>query len=112
MYTIGHWTRQTSRSRTADARSKKATADARSEKATADARSKKATVYQIADRLHSGRAVRVSSDEIASTVSAWLAELGAESSMVDELARAVRAGNWSAAHALEDLLSVDVTVAA
>jgi hypothetical protein len=85
MYTIGHWTRRTSRN---------------------------SAMYQIADRLHSGRAVRVSSDEIASTVSAWLAELGADSPMVDDLASAVRAGNWPAAHALEDLLSVDVTVAA
>lgn len=74
--------------------------------------SKKSSVYQIADRLHSGRAARVSSDEIAATVSRWLAELGADSPLVDDLARAVSAGNWSAAHALEDLLSVDVTVAA
>jgi hypothetical protein len=73
---------------------------------------KTATVYQIADRLRRGRAVRVTSDEIAATVSAWLAELEVETPMVDELARAVRAGNWTAARALEDLLSVDVTVAA
>jgi len=72
----------------------------------------KSTVYQVADRLHQGRAVRVTSDEIAATVSAWLAELEAESPMVDELAVAVRTGNWTAARALEDLLSVDVTVAA
>ena len=71
-----------------------------------------ATVYQVADRLHRGRAARVSSDEIAATVSAWLAELEVETPMVDELAQAVRTGNWTAAHALEDLLSVDVTVAA
>jgi len=56
--------------------------------------------------------VRVSSDEIAATVSAWLAELDIDSPMVDELARAVRGGDWPAAHALEDLLSVDVAVAA
>ena len=73
---------------------------------------KTATVYQVADRLHQGRAVRVRSDEIAATVSAWLAELEVQTHMVDELARAVRDGNWTAAHALEDLLSVDVTVAA
>jgi hypothetical protein len=72
----------------------------------------KSTVYQVADRLHQERALRVTSDEIAATVSAWLAELEVESPMVDELADAVRTGNWTAAHALEDLLSVDVTVAA
>jgi hypothetical protein len=85
MTTIGHWTRRTSR---------------------------KSSVYQIADRLHTGRTARVSSDEIAGTVSEWLAQLGADSPLADDLARAVRAGDWAAAHELEDLLSVDVTVAA
>lgn len=85
MRTIGRWTGQPSRA---------------------------ATVYQIADRLHTGRRVRVSSENIAATVSGWLAELGAQSLLVDDLASAVRSANWPAAHALEDLLSVDVTVAA
>ena len=85
MSTIGHWTRRTSR---------------------------KSSLYLIADRLHTGRTVRVSSDDIAATVSGWLAELGADSPLVDDLARAVRAGDWTTAHALEDRLSVDVTVAA
>ncbi len=70
------------------------------------------TIYQVADRLHRERAVRVTSEEIAATVSCWLAELDVDSPMVDDLARAVRTGNWPAARALEDLLSVDVTVAA
>jgi hypothetical protein len=85
MTTIGHWTRRTSRT---------------------------ITVYQVTDRLHARRAVRVSSDKIATTVSAWLAELGADSPMVEELARAIRAGDWPAPHSLADLLSVDVAVAA
>jgi hypothetical protein len=34
-------------------------------------------IYQIADRLHEKRTVRVAGDAIATTVSAWLAELGA-----------------------------------
>jgi hypothetical protein len=85
MKTISHWTRRASRHN---------------------------TMYQVADRLHSGRMVRVSSDEIAGTVSAWLAELGADSQMVDDLVQAVRRGDWPVAHALEDRLSVDVTVAA
>ncbi|HZQ33790.1 MAG TPA: hypothetical protein VFB19_18910 [Mycobacterium sp.] len=75
-------------------------------------RSKTATTYQIADRLHTGRTARVSSDEIAATVSGWLAELDAASPLVDDLARAVRSADWPAAHALEDLLSVDVMIAA
>lgn len=75
-------------------------------------RSKTATLYQIADRLRAGRTARVSSDEIAATVSGWLAELGVDSPLADDLARAVRAADWPVAHALEDLLSVDVVVAA
>ena len=86
MSTIGHWTRRASRTST--------------------------VCYQVTDRLHTRRGVRVSSDELATTVSAWLAELGADSPMVEDLALAVRSGNWPEAHALQDLLSVDVTVAA
>jgi hypothetical protein len=54
----------------------------------------------------------VPSDEIAATVSGWLAELGVQSPMVDDLARAVRVGNWAAAHAFGDTLGVEVTIAA
>jgi hypothetical protein len=65
-------------------------------------------VYRITDRLHNGRTVHVPVHEIASTVSAWLAELGAYSPLVDELARAVRARDWPAALGIGDYLSVDV----
>jgi hypothetical protein len=68
--------------------------------------------YRVTDRLNSGHAARVSVDGIASTVTAWLAELGADSPMVDDLARAVCCGDWPAAHALADHLSVDVVIAA
>jgi len=44
-------------------------------------------------------------------VSAWLAEVGAHSPLVDDLARAVRVGDWPAAHALGECLSVEVAVA-
>jgi hypothetical protein len=71
-----------------------------------------AAMYRVSDRLHEGRAVHVSAHEIATTVSAWLAELGANSPLVDDLARAVRAGDWPTALDLGDYLSVDVTVAA
>ena len=49
------------------------------------------TRYRITDRLHQGHAVQVPGDEIAPTVSAWLAELGAHSTLVEDLARAARA---------------------
>ena len=70
------------------------------------------TIYRVTDCLHPGRTVRVPCDELVTTVSAWLAELGAQSPLVDDLARAVRAGDWAAALGLGDYLSVDVTVAA
>jgi hypothetical protein len=69
------------------------------------------TIYQVSDRLHEGRTVRVPGHEIATTVSAWLAELGAHSQLVEDLARAVRTGDWPAARTIGECLSVDVTVA-
>jgi hypothetical protein len=71
-----------------------------------------ATTYHVTDLLHDGRAADASCEGIAKTVSAWLAELGAETPLVEELARAVCAGNWPTAHAIGQRLSVDVTVAA
>lgn len=67
------------------------------------------TIYQLTDHLGDGRTVRVPGDEIATTVSAWLAELGTHSPLVEDLARAARAGDWPAAHAIGEHLSVDVT---
>ena len=71
-----------------------------------------ATAYQLTDRLHEGRTAQVSAEGIVNTVSAWLAELGARSPIVEYLARAVRNGDWVAAHSIADCLSVDVAVAA
>lgn len=70
------------------------------------------TMYRVSDRLHQGRTAQVRGHEIASTVSAWLAELGAYSPLVEDLARAACVGDWAAAYAVGDQLSVDVTVAA
>ncbi len=70
------------------------------------------TIYQISDRLRAGRAVHVPGHQIATTVSTWLAELGAHSPLVEDLARAVHAGDWPAARAIGEYLSVDVTVTA
>ncbi|MDT7769180.1 MAG: hypothetical protein QOI30_2190 [Mycobacterium sp.] len=69
-------------------------------------------VYQIVNRLHEQRTVRVAGDAIAPTVSAWLAELGVESPMAEDLERAVRSGHWPAAYAIGEHLSVHVTAAA
>lgn len=70
-----------------------------------------AAVYQLTDRLHR-RTALVSGEDIVTTLSAWLAELGATTPFVEDLASAVRAGDWPKAHALADYLSVDVTVIA
>jgi hypothetical protein len=71
----------------------------------------RSTCYEVRDRLHDARAVCVSADGIVATVCAWLAELGAESPLVEELARAVRERDWPAAHSVADYLSVNVIAA-
>lgn len=69
------------------------------------------TIYQLTERLHNGHVARVPGDEIAATVSTWLAELGAHSPLTDDLARAVLLGDWPATYAIGEHLSVDVTIA-
>lgn len=71
-----------------------------------------ATTYEIVDHLHDRHAVGVTGDRIAATVSDWLAELGVHSPLAEELAAAVRRGDWPATHDIGDKLSVDVMVAA
>ena len=70
-----------------------------------------ATIYQLTDRLHEGHVARVPAHQIPATVSAWLAELGAHSPLVDDLERAVQGGDWSAAHALGECLSIEIALA-
>ncbi|UQX12705.1 hypothetical protein [Candidatus Mycobacterium methanotrophicum] len=70
------------------------------------------TIYRVTDRLHDGRTVCVPGDQIATTVSAWLAELGAHSPLVEDLARAVTNADWSAAYRTADSLAVSVEVVA
>lgn len=67
--------------------------------------------YQLTDRLHPGRTVHVPADGIARTLAAWLAELEVYSPLVEDLAQAVRHGDWAATHAIAEHLSVDITVA-
>ena len=70
------------------------------------------TMYQVTDLLHAEHSVEVSCHDLAATVSTWLAELGAQTALVDDLARAICAGDWPTAYAIGDRLSVDVSVAA
>jgi hypothetical protein len=69
-------------------------------------------IYRVTQCLRDGRSVEIPAHQIAPTVSAWLAEVGANSPLVDDLARAVRTGDWPAAHAIGEYLAVDVTMAA
>jgi hypothetical protein len=69
------------------------------------------TWYRVTDRLHDGRTVQVPGREIVTIVSAWLAELDADSPLIEDFARAARGGDWAAAYAIGDQLSIDVTVA-
>ncbi|WP_371870823.1 hypothetical protein [Mycolicibacterium hippocampi] len=53
----------------------------------------------------------MSVDGIAGTVSAWLADLDVHSPLAEDLAQTVRDGQWAAAYAIADRLSVEVTIA-
>jgi hypothetical protein len=67
-------------------------------------------MYHVTDLLHAGHSVDVPGQDIAPTLSTWLAELGvADTPLVEELARAVCAGDWPTTHAISDRLSVDIT---
>jgi hypothetical protein len=67
--------------------------------------------FVVVDRLHGRRAVGVPGEQIAATVSSWLAELGADSPLIDVLQRAAQRGDWPTVYALGERLSVDVAVA-
>lgn len=69
-------------------------------------------LYQVVDRLHEGRTVRVPADRIEETVTSWLAELGVCTHLVGELRCAVRAADWPTVHDIEDRLSISVAIAA
>jgi hypothetical protein len=69
-------------------------------------------LYRITDRLHDGRTADVPCHEIVGVVSTWLADLGIHSPLAEDLARAACAGDWPAAYAIGDRLSIDVTIAA
>lgn len=64
-------------------------------------------LYQVSDRLR-GRTVSVPGPEIAGAVAAWLADFDVHSPLVDALAEAARAGDWAAARAIGESLSIDI----
>ncbi len=68
--------------------------------------------FYVTDRLHDGRTVAVPGPEIVTVVSTWLAELGVQSPLVEDLARAACGGDWATACVVGDQLSVGVTAAA
>lgn len=68
-------------------------------------------LYEVCDRLHEGRTVRVPAPQIACTVSGWLADLGVHSPWVEQLAAAVQAGDWVTVRAIGEHLSVDISFA-
>jgi hypothetical protein len=70
-----------------------------------------ATIYRVTERLHDGRTAYVPASGIVATVSTWLAELDADSPLVEDLARAVCRADWPRAYAIGDRLAVDVTIA-
>lgn len=67
--------------------------------------------FRLTDRLHEGRTVTVTVNEIAATVSGWLAELGVHSPLVEQLASALRGGDWATAQTIADHLAVEITTA-
>lgn len=68
-------------------------------------------LFQVRDRLHEGRTVSATGPEIANTVAKWLAELDVHSPLVDDLARAAQVGDWAAAKAIGERLSVEISFA-
>jgi|GEM_PF-2059917 len=69
-------------------------------------------LYRVSQCVGDRHTADVTADRIAAVVSSWLAELGADSPVVADLARAVRAGDWHTAHALAEYLSVEVRISA
>ncbi|OBK35679.1 hypothetical protein A5658_09345 [Mycobacterium sp. 1245111.1] len=69
-------------------------------------------LFEVRDLLHEGRTARVPITSIGTIVAGWLADLDVSSPLVDDLTRAVQNGDWPAAYAVGEHLSVHVAVAA
>jgi hypothetical protein len=67
--------------------------------------------YAVRHRVHDSRTIYIPATELAATVSEWLAEVGACSPLVEDLAHEVDANNWPAAHSISECLGIEVTIA-
>ncbi|MDR3660823.1 MAG: hypothetical protein P4L86_10565 [Mycobacterium sp.] len=70
-----------------------------------------APTFVVVDRLRGRRAEEVPGEQIAATVSSWLAELGVDTPLIDALESAAQSRDWPTVYALGERLSVDVMVA-
>jgi hypothetical protein len=68
-------------------------------------------VYAVRHRVHDSRTIYIPASELAATVTEWLADLGACSPLVEDLALEVGANNWPAAHSISECLGIEVTIA-
>lgn len=67
--------------------------------------------FVVVDRLHGRRADEVPGEQIAATVSSWLAELDVDTPLIDALESAAQSQDWPTVYALGERLSIDVMVA-
>jgi hypothetical protein len=70
-----------------------------------------ARIYAVRHRVDESRITYISAGELAATVTEWLAEVGACSPLVDDLAQELDANNWPAAHSISECLGIEVTIA-
>lgn len=68
--------------------------------------------YVLTDRLRQHHSVCGTADQITAALLTWLAQLDANSSLVEEFGRSIRDRDWTAVYAIADVLSVDVNEAA
>lgn len=70
------------------------------------------TLYELTDRLHDGRTVRVPADRIEDVLASWLAEWDVRTPLVSELSSAVCTSDWPTVGDIADRLSVSIAIAA
>ena len=68
-------------------------------------------IYAVRHCVHGSRTIYIPASELAATVTEWLAEVGACSPLIEDLAQEVEANNWPAAHSISECLGIEVTVA-
>ena len=61
--------------------------------------------------MDESRTTYIRASELAATVTEWLAEVGACSPLVEDLAQELDANNWPAAHSISECLGIEVSIA-